>query len=231
MMLDGAMKCTVFCDFDGTIVTIDTCDHLLQTYVAEDLSRYDALLASGAITLEECLTQQLSKLHVPPQDMLDELDQVIVIRPYFLDLIDYCRVNAIPFTIVSAGLDFVITHVLAKAGVKDHVPIYAPHTQFTDRTLQVTFPPLTDPTSLDFKQACVKDHQRRGYTVFYIGDAESDFNAVRQANYSFVIQGTTLAQLCTTEKIPHLLIDDFRRTVVYDREDSTPPYRRLPHGH
>jgi 2,3-diketo-5-methylthio-1-phosphopentane phosphatase len=208
------MKWAVFCDFDGTIVTIDTCDHLLQTYVPEDLSHYDALLASGTMTLEDCLTQQFSKLRVPPQDMLDELDRVTVIRPYFTDLVNYCHVNTIPFTVVSAGLDFVIEHVLTQVGTIDRVAIHTPHTQFTNDTLQVTFPPLHDPTSLDFKQEFVKDHQRYGFTVFYIGDAESDFNAVRQANYSFVVRGTTLARLCKTEKIPHCPIDDFK--VVID---------------
>jgi len=134
----------MLCDFDGTVVTIDTCVFLLKKYVNEDLSCYDALLEQGEITLEECITQQLSKLRIPQRDMLYELDRVISIRPYFPDLIDYCRVNDAPFTIVSAGLDFVIKHFLTRARVENQVEIYAPQTRFTDHKIQFTFPPLKE---------------------------------------------------------------------------------------
>jgi 2-hydroxy-3-keto-5-methylthiopentenyl-1-phosphate phosphatase len=165
------------------------------------------------MTLEDCLTQQFSKLRVPPQEMLEELDNVTVIRPYLTDLVNYCHEKTIPFTVVSAGLDFVIEHILTQISIIDRVAVHTPHTQFINDILHVTFPPLHDPTSLDFKQEFVKDHQRCGFTVFYIGDAESDFNAVRQANYSFVVRGTPLARLCKTEKIPHCLIDDFKTVI------------------
>ena len=185
----------------------------MKKYVKEDLSYYDTLLEQGEITLEEYITQQLTKLRVPQQDMIDELDLVASIRPYFPDLIDYCGVNDAPFTVVSAGLDFVIRHFLTRARVEDRVEICAPQTRFTEQTIQITFPPLKDETSLDFKQDLVKDYQRHGYTVFYIGDALSDYNAVRQAKYSFAIQGSNLDQLCKREKIPYQIINNFKDVI------------------
>ena len=212
------MKFALLCDFDGTIVTVDTGEYLLRKYVKEDWEIFGTSFEKGEITLEECIQRQLSMLTVPRQVMLEELERVTIIRSHFSDLVEYCGLRGVPFVIVSAGLDFVIQHFLQRASVAGPVEIHVPRSRFIGLYLNLTFPPLNDESSLDFKQDLVKDYQRQGYTVFYVGDGLSDYNAVRQAQYSFVIKGSKLAMLCHRERIPHQGIRDFQE--VIDSMDS-----------
>lgn len=203
----------LICDFDGTIMDIDTCVFLLEKFVKDDWKAFDLQYERGEISIEECMQKQLAMLSVPKHVMLRELEKVTVIRPNFENLIEYCKMKSVLFIIVSAGLDFVIRHFLELNGWEDLVKVKAAKTTFTDDGIKLTFPDLVDETSIDFKEDLVKYYKRQGYTVIYVGDGISDYNAVRNADYSFVIKRSKLADLCKRNRIPHREIIDFQEVV------------------
>lgn len=207
------MNPIVLCDFDGTIIGIDTCVFLLEKFVNEDWKAFDLQYERGEITIEECMQKQMSMLRVPKHVMLKELEKVTFMRPHFEHLIEYCTMNGVSIIIVSAGLDFVIRRFLELNGWGDLVTVKAAQTTFLDDRIKLTFPDLADETSFDFKEDLVKQHKKHGRHVIYVGDGLSDYHAVRIADVSFVIQRSKLADLCQRKRIPHREISDFQEVV------------------
>ncbi|MFX1533542.1 MAG: HAD-IB family phosphatase [Promethearchaeota archaeon] len=209
------MPLAILCDFDGTIVNIDTAEFLLEKFTKENWRLYDKQLERGEINLKECMQKQYSLLKAPKAIMIQELEQVTQFRPYFDELVEYSLKYKIPFIIVSAGLDFVISHFIKQKGFSKPIKIHAANTRLTENGIEVNFPRLFDKKSLNFKEDLVKHYKKLGYHVIYIGDGLSDYTAVRSADFSFVIKNSSLASLCKKEGLNHLEIINFRE--VLDR--------------
>jgi 2,3-diketo-5-methylthio-1-phosphopentane phosphatase len=204
------MKIVLLCDFDGTITTIDTCEHILEKLSKDNWRIYDAYLERGDITLEECIQKQMAMLTAPKHQILKMLSNVVSVRPHFKELLNFCKVNRLPFIIVSGGLDFVIAHILKKYAINKGVKVYSGKAQFTKKGIDFKFPQLKDPKSIDFKEDLVNYYKINGFRVFFIGNGLSDYNAVRKADFSFVIKNSKLARLCKEEKLPHQDFSDFK---------------------
>jgi HAD superfamily phosphoserine phosphatase-like hydrolase len=170
-------------------------------------------LEKGKITLEECIQKIVSMLDLPKHLILKELEQVTFVRPSFKYLVDYCKTQKIPLFIVSAGLDFIIEHFLEPTKWGDLLKIHAAKTSFTNMGIQLTFPALLDKTSLDFKEDLVKHQKKQGRKAIYIGDGNSDYRAVKKADFVFAIRGSELATLCKRSGILHREINDFKEVV------------------
>jgi 2,3-diketo-5-methylthio-1-phosphopentane phosphatase len=209
------MKTALLCDFDGTITTIDTCEFILETFGKENWRLYDTYLERGDITLEECIQKQMAMLTVPKQQILKMLINIVSLRSHFKELLYFCRVNRIPFIIVSGGLDFVITHILKKYTISKGVKVHSGKTHFTKEGIQFKFPQLKDPKSIDFKEDLVKYYRIKGFKVFFIGNGISDYNAVRNADFSFVIEKSKLSRLCKEEELPHQDFNDFQTIIDF----------------
>ena len=153
----------VLSDFDGTITDLDTGRFLLDKYTKRDRSRYVLQYQSGALTLEEYLQKQYSLLTIPKHVMLKELDSITSIRPHFKELVLFCKMQDIPFIVVSAGLDFIIHHFLDQTGCRDLVDIYAAKTTIENYHIKLTFPKRLNDTSTDFKEDLVIQYKKRGY--------------------------------------------------------------------
>ncbi|UCH01880.1 MAG: HAD-IB family phosphatase [Candidatus Bathyarchaeota archaeon] len=207
------MKSALLCDFDGTIVTFDTSEFLLDKFVKEDWRILDTYLERGIITLEECLQKQYILLRASEEQMLRVLEKVFSFRQNFEKLVRYCDRKGIHFIVVSAGLDFVMNHFLSCTALEKSVEIYAAETRFTLNGIKLTFPKFYDRSSLDFKEDFVKHCKKQGFKTFYIGDGLTDFNAVRKADFTFAITNSKLAEFCKKERIPHLEINDFQEVI------------------
>ena len=207
------MNLAILCDFDGTIVDIDTAEFILEKFVEDNWQQFDVELEKGEITLEECMRKQYSMIKVPRARLLDVLEQATTIRANFDKLVEYCRTREIPLIIVSAGLDFCIEHFLKLGGWEGQVEVHSAKTHFTDKGIELSFPKSIDEFSVDFKVDLIKFYRRQGKRVLYIGDGRSDYNAVRNADFSFVIKGTPLEELCQKEKIAHQSISDFQEVI------------------
>jgi len=183
-------------DFDGTIVEIDTVEYLLAQYANGDWRKYDVLFEKGEISLEECLRRQYGMIKEPRQKLLDAVDDVACFRTGLDDLLAFSRRNGNSFTIVSAGLDFVIWHLLRRKDAQDKIAILAPRSMLTSRGIVLDFSSLPQGDSPNFKRNAVRIIKAKGTKVAYIGDGFSDFEAIKDASIRFVIKGSRLAEQC-----------------------------------
>ena len=207
------MNLVLLCDFDGTITNLDTALFLLDKFVKGDWRIFDIQYREGKITLEECIQEQYSMFDVPKHIMLNELEKAVSFRSNFNKLIDYCRIQNIPFIIVSAGLDFVINHFLNQKGLANSIKVHSVKTTITENGIKLAFPKLFDKDSTDFKDDLVRYYKKNGSHVIYIGDGTSDYQAIKNADYRFSIKNSRLAELCRKNKISHQEIDDFQEVI------------------
>jgi len=207
------MDFAVLCDFDGTIAEIDTAVIVFNKFIDGNWRIFNERLDRGEITLEQCMREQFSMIKAPKSVILNELDQEVTFRPGFYELVNYCRDNQIPFEIVSAGLDFVINHLLEVRELSE-TKVHAARTRVTDDGLEMDSLELHDRKSIDFKEDLVKHYKDKGYSVLYIGDGMSDKGAVISADYVFVIKGSSLSEFCKTEGIIHQEMSDFQEVIA-----------------
>ncbi len=207
------MSLVLLCDFDGTITNLDTAFFLLDKFVEGDWRIFDLQYRIGEITLEECMQEQYSMFDVPKHLMLKELEKVVSFRSNFNKLIDYCRIQNIPFIIVSAGLDFVINHFLKQKGLTNSIKVHSVKTTITENGVKLAFPKLFNKDSTNFKDDLVRYYKKKGSHVVYIGDGTSDYPAIKNADYRFSIKNSRLAELCRKNKISHQEIDDFQEVI------------------
>lgn len=195
-------------DFDGTIVNIDTVEYLLTRFAKGDWRKPDDQLERGEISLEECLRLQFAMIKEPKQRLLDAIDNATSFRAGFDDLVAVCLNREISFTVLSAGIDFVIRHLLSRKNLEKRVVLFAPKSEPTPRGIVLDFSGLPHEGSSNFKSCLVQSVKAKGRVVAYIGDGFSDFEAIKQANIRFVIQGSRLAKLCKRDNIDcHEIVD------------------------
>lgn len=200
-------------DFDHTIVTIDTGEFALNRFGDPRWNRIEEEYEKGKITFEESLRREFGTIKVPEREILEELEKVVVIRPHFRNLVEYCKERHLPFTVVSGGLDFCIRHFLDRNGWLKFVEIYAATTTYTPEGYRLTFPELFDKDSLNFKQDLVRYHKGRGSKVYYVGDGLGDYPAAREADYRFAIKGSKLALSCRDGNVRCEEITNFNQVI------------------
>ncbi|MHA1992487.1 MAG: hypothetical protein ACW981_19795 [Candidatus Hodarchaeales archaeon] len=108
--------------------------------------------------------------------------------------------------VVSAGLDFIIFHFLNK--IKD-LEIFAARTTFTPDGIDINFEVFFNKSSIDFKNDVVNHYKKRDFIVYFVGDGSSDYGAVVDADFSFVVKDSKLHKYCLDNQISHLAFEDF----------------------
>ena len=216
-MIHGERKPTslaVLCDFDGTITLTDTFAYILKKYAQGDWQQYDGQYERGELRLQDVVKKQGMMIKTPEMVLIAEMERVTMFRPNFDKLIAYCRTNKIPIGVVSAGLDFVINHLLRMKGWNYLVKLYVAMTETAPNGIRFTFPRLRDKNSLDLKDDLVRFHQSKGRRVAYIGDGQWDLPALKLAEYRFAVKGSKLAGLCRQQNIPAREISDFQEVIA-----------------
>jgi len=220
MSREAASKAVLLCDFDGTIVNIDTAEFALDRFADHSWRLIDEQFERGEITFEESLRKEFSMITVPEKEILRELDKVAFLRPNFEKLVEYCKALRLPLIVVSGGFDFCIRHFLDQKNWLRFIEICAPKSKGTTNGYTLTFPKLFDEKSVSFKDDLVKHYRKLGKRVLYIGDGAADYPAVKNADFSFVIRGSRLAELCSNGGVRYKEISDFQE-VVDTIADST----------
>ncbi len=214
------MGSVVLSDFDGTIVSIDTAEFVLAKFAQGDWKLVEEQFESWKITFEECMRRQFSMIKILERIILQELDQIASPRPHFEELVHYCSARRFPVIVVSGGLDFWIRHFLEQRGLLELVEVHAPKAKCTSDGITLTFPKLLDEKSSNFKDDLVRYYKRQGSKVLYIGNGLADYPAAKNADFSFAIRGSKLAQHCKKGRVPHKEINDFREVIEVIEDDS-----------
>ncbi|MHA1968729.1 MAG: HAD-IB family phosphatase [Candidatus Hodarchaeales archaeon] len=216
------MQQAILCDFDGTLVTIDTAEYILNNYAEGNWRQFEDQLELGEITLEECLTKQFSKLRAPRSRLFLELEEVTEFRANVRSLINFCEENKYEFIITSAGLDFVIHHFLDLLGLQHKVKVYSAKSQVSEDGISFTFPKILHPDVNNFKEDLVESYKEENYIVSYIGDGLGDFHAIKGSNLRFTVRDSKLADMCNEYGIYHYEFDNFHDVIqIVKRNDFT----------
>src|SRR5258708_1400272 len=112
----------MFVDFDGTIALEDTTAVILERFAEPEWRAIEAEWLAGRIGSGECMARQVDLIRALPHE-IDDLVEDIPLDPHFLAFSALCRDSGIPLTVVSDGLDQVVTKMLARGGV--NVPVRA----------------------------------------------------------------------------------------------------------
>jgi 2-hydroxy-3-keto-5-methylthiopentenyl-1-phosphate phosphatase len=173
------------CDFDGTIIRNNLSVLLREKYAHGDWQKIDSDYLHGKLTVEQSNKLQFALIKEPKERLQEFVRQHIELRPGFAEFVRYCQKSAIPFVIVSSGLDFYIEPVLAQIGMPD-LELHCGRASFGKDGITITY---TDQegniVNEGFKYKCLTWLKKRGKDIIYIGDGLSDLEAARHADHVF----------------------------------------------
>ena len=209
------MQKILFLDFDGTIITSNISEYILETYTDERWLYYHNLLVEKKMSQVDVAIGQHSLIRTPFQTILKDIDSKILVRDNFINLITFAKQNSISLQIVSGGMDFVIKYILEKLGIHDIEITSIQLNQREDFSLEVLFPKNFDEKIEDFKLDRVLFYKKQGYYIYYIGDSFSDFDACLEANMIFSVKSTSLSDFCKERGLQYLDFSDFNEIINY----------------
>lgn len=201
------MHLSIACDFDGTITTVDTAELTLRKFAAGKWEVFDILLGQGKISLEECMTNQFKLIKEPKEDIIRMLDAAVGLRSGIEEMIEFCRDREIEFTILSAGLDFYIDHVISKHGWNNVKRVSG--TTNMDDGISIKFPKHRFEDSITFKQDFVRVQKEMLKDVWYFGDGTSDREGALAADMVFSVAGSRLSEILDEKGKIHRDFQDF----------------------
>lgn len=190
-------------DFDGTIAMIDTVDALLSLHAEDTWLEVEQDWIAGKIGSREAMAAQVALLKLDSTELETFIDSV-VLDAGFSTLVALARAHQIPATVVSDGIDHVVTRVLARHG--------APFTVRANHLVQtggerwaLSFPFSADGCSSG-NCKCQAPTAPGAYRVL-IGDGRSDFCAA--GSVDLCLAKGKLVEHCRQAGIPHVPFRDF----------------------
>jgi len=173
------------CDFDGTVTKNNLSVLLREHFASAEWQKIENDYLCGSLTVEQSNKLQYRLIRESKEKLQEFVRQHIELRPGFLEFVGYCRENAIPFVIVSSGLDFYIETVLAQIGMPD-LELYCGQTSFRKDGICVSyFNTEGDIINEGFKEKHLTWLKKRNRDIIYIGDGLSDLEAACHADYVF----------------------------------------------
>jgi 2,3-diketo-5-methylthio-1-phosphopentane phosphatase len=106
----------VYCDFDGTITSVDTVDRVLERLAAPEWETLEADWRAGRISAAACMKGQIALIG-GDDCALDAVLDEIELDEGFRDFATWCGQRTIPLTVVSDGVDYFIRRILARHGM------------------------------------------------------------------------------------------------------------------
>ncbi len=106
----------VFCDFDGTITTVDTTLKVLDRLAAPAWEALEADWRAGGIDAAACMRGQVALIGGDDAALDAVLDEV-ELDPGFHDFAVWCADRGVPLAVVSDGVDYFIRRILARHGL------------------------------------------------------------------------------------------------------------------
>ena len=126
------------------------------------------------ITHEECLRIRGGMVGSSKLQILEEIDQITKFRLGFDILAEYCQTHHYSLVVVSAGLDFVIKHLLTRENLMDKVELFAAAAKCTPTGIKFNFVKLKDNRSISFKDDTARYWETKAESVAFIGDGRWD---------------------------------------------------------
>jgi 2-hydroxy-3-keto-5-methylthiopentenyl-1-phosphate phosphatase len=196
----------VFVDFDGTISLEDTTDVILERFADPEWRTIEAQWLAGLIGSRECLARQIDLVRASPAE-LDAIVDDVPIDPHFPELVALCSRHGVPLTVISDGLDRIVTKMLARAEL--NVPILANRLQWLGQDRwRLEFPhEAADCRSQAGHCKCRALGAQADKVRILIGDGRSDFCAAETAD--LVVAKGALAEHCQATGLAYIVFGNF----------------------
>ena len=213
---DTAANAVVFCDFDGTITTRDTCDAVLTRFADPSWHEVDERFHRGEIGSSECIMHQFGTIRSSDGEVRHHLADTIEIDRDFVPFARAVETAAIPLIILSDGFELNIEAVLS-AHRLGHLRRFANRIEFTPSGPVIAFPHSKDGCLVEAGHCkCAQIERWRGDRhVVLIGDGYSDRCAARLAHTIFA-KGV-LREHCEEQSIDHTPYRTFADILASDR--------------
>lgn len=178
----------VFCDFDGTISTVDTTDRVLSRLAAPAWEELEADWRAGRIDAATCMKAQVALIEGDDAALDTVLDQVELTEG-FMDFVAWCEAHAIPLAVVSDGVDYFIKRILARHGA-GRVPVVSNRLGGRAGARRLSQPHRREGCAAGAGVCkCEATARRLGPaprpSLIYIGDGRSDFCVSARADILF----------------------------------------------
>ena len=210
----GGSLWNVYCDFDGTISTVDVTDSLLERFAAPSWLVIEDSWKRGLIGSRECMQQQVELIDATREEIEAHLD-TIEIDPGFPAFVAECEQRDIPLIVLSDGIDFAIHHVLRRHRLHRLRVFSNQLRQVSERRFKLGFPNSRvscESGSGMCKCAYIMGDPLEPTRSLLIGDGRSDFCGARAADLVFA--KTSLLTFCQKQQLPHQAFSDFRQARV-----------------
>lgn len=204
----SANEWNVVCDFDGTISLTDTTDALLEAFADPRWHAVEERWVAGEIGSAECMRLQVGLLDVPFEDLNAWLDQVLI-DPHFVSFAAMCERFAIPLSIASDGIDYVIRRVLRNHGLA-HLPVVANRLSILGDGRYALESPMACVSGSGVCKCRVTASVRESNhkpKILFVGDGRSDFCV--SGKVDLVLAKDSLLKHCRAENIAHWPLHDF----------------------
>lgn len=194
----------IFCDFDGTISSVDIGVDLFRRFgqVEPWVSEADA----GRLGIGEYWRAVVATLNEPlTEEVLDNYLRSVPPDPGFASLVAFATAGNIPITVVSDGLDLYVGRYLALHGA-GAIEYRCNHAGLDGGgRIAVSFPHESEGCCRRFTIACKRNiilaSAHPDARIVYIGDGSSDFCAAEHADIIFAKHA--LAAHCNHHRLPH----------------------------
>jgi len=175
----------VLSDFDGTLTEFMVLHALYEQFADPVTRRANEQWNRGEISTQEETEICFATITATRKEMEAYLD-TICIDPGLPRLVDWCASRQAPFAVVSDGFRWYIEYVLKHNGLTGQT-IYANEIEFAAEGFKFSYPYAgsDDPLLGISKPAIVRRYQEQGYRVAYLGDGNTDTQAIRAADLVF----------------------------------------------
>ncbi|PSN97257.1 hypothetical protein B9Q11_04535 [Candidatus Marsarchaeota G2 archaeon ECH_B_SAG-F08] len=198
----------VVSDFDGTITVTDNTQCVLQKFADKEWMRLDELYEKGMLELVERVKRQYALLRASSEEIVKYAKQLAVLREGFARFVGLCNKKGLPLVVVSVGLDIVVKELLKFFGF-EKIRVRVPKTLPTEQGYKVFFPKMHTTLTQNIKEDLVLHNKILGKKVIYLGDGPSDYQAIRRADFRFVVKGSKLEELCVKNGVVHAVFSSF----------------------
>ncbi|KAH6918183.1 HAD-like domain-containing protein [Coprinopsis sp. MPI-PUGE-AT-0042] len=220
-------KFVVLSDWDGTITTYDSNDLMTDNLGFGREKRRDGNLEilAGRLTFRDGFREMLESIVANGHTFADceeYLKEHIKLDPGFKDFCGWCKLQGIPFVIVSSGMAPLIRAVLVHligADIANEIEIIANDAiQHPDGKWEIKYRHPSSGFGHDKSQAILPYRDLpEPPTLFFFGDGVSDISAARHADLLFVKTKPNgendLAAYCQREDIKHVMFSDFSQAL------------------
>ncbi|MGA2668282.1 MAG: HAD-IB family phosphatase [Ignavibacteria bacterium] len=204
-------KLIIYCDFDGTITTLDTWMAVGNYFIREKETWYEIIrkFENLEIGARECFLKECDLIENFDLEIFNRIIENQQLDEYFLEFKQFCEQNNLPITIMSEGMDYYIQRILKKYNFE--LPYYANKFVLSkdEKSFHLEFP-FSDAECT--KCGCCKRNLLMNMTAddeisVYIGDGYSDACVTHYADIVFAKK--SLASYCWKNNITYFEYKNF----------------------